>query len=141
MSAIRPVPMPALLLIFGFAGLVGWGRYYGWAKGSAPSSRKARLLTLGILLALPTSCRSRCLQETPPRASAVLASEAVSGAALLRLWRFHPGSRSDRRRKGAAYGIGMRATRHPREESSQAYAFVDFVGTKLRAITSFITCK
>lgn len=52
MNVIRPVPVPALLLILGFGGLVGWGRYYGLTRNSAPSSRKARRLTLGILLAL-----------------------------------------------------------------------------------------
>jgi hypothetical protein len=52
MNAIQPVPILALLLIFGFAGLVGWARYYGWTRGSAPSSKKARRLTFGILLAL-----------------------------------------------------------------------------------------
>lgn len=52
MNAIRPVPIPSLLLIFGFAGLVGWVRYYGWTRGSAPSSRKAKRLTFGILLGL-----------------------------------------------------------------------------------------
>ena len=51
-NAIRPVPIPALLLIFGFAGLVGWARYYGWTRGSAPSSGKAKQLTFGILLVL-----------------------------------------------------------------------------------------
>jgi fucose permease len=52
MNAIRPVPMPVLLLIFGFAGLLGWARYYGWTRGSAPASRKAKRLTFGILLGL-----------------------------------------------------------------------------------------
>jgi uncharacterized membrane protein len=52
MSAIRPVPMPVLLLILGFGGLVGWGRYYGLIRNSASSSRKTRRLTFGILLAL-----------------------------------------------------------------------------------------
>ena len=52
MNVIRPVPMPVLLLIFGFGGLVGWGRYYGLTRNSAPSSRKTKRLTFGILLAL-----------------------------------------------------------------------------------------
>ena len=52
MNAIRPVPMPVLFLIFGFAGLVGWARYYGWTGNSAPMSKKARRLTLAIFLAL-----------------------------------------------------------------------------------------
>jgi hypothetical protein len=44
--------MPVLLLIFGFGGLVGWFRYYTWTRNSAPSSKKAKRLTFGILLAL-----------------------------------------------------------------------------------------
>jgi hypothetical protein len=51
-SAIRPVPMPVLLMISGFGGLVGWGRYYGLTRNAAPSSSKAKRLTFGILLAL-----------------------------------------------------------------------------------------
>jgi len=38
MSVIRPIPMSALLLISGFAGLVGWFRYYSWTRKSAPLS-------------------------------------------------------------------------------------------------------
>jgi phosphatidylglycerophosphate synthase len=52
MNAIRPVPFPVLLLLLGFAGLIGWLRYYGLTRGSAPSSKKARWLTFGILLAI-----------------------------------------------------------------------------------------
>ena len=52
MNAIRPVPFPVLLLLFGFAGLIGWLRYHGWTRNSAPMSKKARRLTFGILLAL-----------------------------------------------------------------------------------------
>ena len=52
MNAIRPVPFSMLLLLFGFAGLVGWFRYYSWTRKSAPLSKKARWLTFGILLAI-----------------------------------------------------------------------------------------
>jgi len=52
MNAIRPVQMPVLLVLFGFAGIIGWARYYRWTRGSAPSSKKAKRLTFGILLAL-----------------------------------------------------------------------------------------
>ncbi len=52
MNAMRPVPFSVLVLILGSGGLVGWLRYYGWTRNSAPLSRKARLLTFGILLAL-----------------------------------------------------------------------------------------
>ena len=51
-NAMRPVPFPVLVLILGFAGLVGWLRYYGWTRKSAPLSKKARWLTFGILLVL-----------------------------------------------------------------------------------------
>lgn len=52
MNAIRPVPFPVLVLILGFAGLVGWLRYYCWTRKSVPLSKKARWLTFGILLAV-----------------------------------------------------------------------------------------
>ncbi len=52
MHGISPVPLPVLVLILSFAGLVGWFRYYTWTRNSAPLSKKARWLTFGILLAL-----------------------------------------------------------------------------------------
>jgi hypothetical protein len=52
MNKLRPVPFEVLLLICGFAGLVGWGRWYGMTKGMTPSGRKAKQFTFGILLAL-----------------------------------------------------------------------------------------
>ncbi len=52
MHAISPVPLPVLVLILSFAGLVGWFRYYTWTRKSAPLSKKARWLTFGILLGL-----------------------------------------------------------------------------------------
>lgn len=52
MHVIRPVPLPVLVLILSFAGIVGWFRYYTWTRKSAPLSKKAKWLTFGILLFL-----------------------------------------------------------------------------------------
>jgi hypothetical protein len=52
MHGITPVPFPVLVLILGFAGLVGWFRYYTWTRKSAPLSKKAKRRTFGILLVL-----------------------------------------------------------------------------------------
>jgi hypothetical protein len=52
MNAIRSVPFQVLLLITGFAVLVGLGRWYVWSRKSTPLSKKFRQLTLGALLTL-----------------------------------------------------------------------------------------
>jgi TRAP-type C4-dicarboxylate transport system permease small subunit len=51
MRNIHSIPFTALLLICGFALLVGWGRWHGVTRGGTPLSKKARWLIFAALLA------------------------------------------------------------------------------------------
>jgi hypothetical protein len=52
MSKLRPMPFEVLLLIFGFAVLVGCLRWYGDTRRQPPLSRRAKWLTFGVVLTL-----------------------------------------------------------------------------------------
>jgi len=50
MSKFLPMPFEMLLLIFGFALLIGWGRWHGMTRNQSPLSKKAKWVTsVGLL--------------------------------------------------------------------------------------------
>jgi hypothetical protein len=52
MSKFHPIPFEVLLLVCGFAVLVGCLRWYGTTRHQTPLSRRAKRLTFGVVLTL-----------------------------------------------------------------------------------------
>ncbi len=49
MTAMKPIPLEVLLIIYAFAVLIGYGRWRYWLKGAGWSVKEKRL-ALGLIL-------------------------------------------------------------------------------------------